>query len=66
MTPSTLHITVDNRDTVREDAPEVVRAIDSTDSKTTADEAVPDHLRNPAMACWDCWPVIGRSYLKGR
>ncbi|MFP9062502.1 transcriptional regulator [Natrialbaceae archaeon A-chndr2] len=49
MTPSTLHITVGNRETVREDALEVARAIDSTDSKTTADEAVPDHLRDRSV-----------------
>lgn len=44
MTPSTLHITVGNRESLREDALEVARAIDSSSSATEPVESLPDDL----------------------
>ncbi|THE65590.1 transcriptional regulator [Salinadaptatus halalkaliphilus] len=42
--PSTLHITVGDRESAREDALEVARAIDSADSPDDIGESMPDHL----------------------
>ncbi len=47
--PSTLHITVGDREQVHEDALEVARAIDSADSPDDIEDSVPDHLTDRSV-----------------
>jgi len=47
--PSTLHITVGDREQVREDTLEVARAIDSADSPEDIEDSVPDRLTDRSV-----------------
>ncbi|MFP8952586.1 transcriptional regulator [Natrialbaceae archaeon A-arb3/5] len=47
--PSTLHITVGDREQVREDALEVAQATDDADSPEEIEDSVPDHLSDRSV-----------------